>query len=252
MLTAGVISLVSKSSNQIKLAVTAASGGTGPYTNQWYRDTTSGFTPGGGNILAGKTALTLTDVVIPDTQYYYKVVQIDTGHSNDEVTASQLGVKSDGASQSPNQFTEAPVVGMLDQLVGPTNVIAVEIDQSESGTLVQGQSVKMYDSAGGVPKVVACDADDDEVLGFIRYNIKNKTFVAGSACEIALKGSVMYLYAAGAVARGEQVTVVTASPGTVQAANATDTIVGWAFDKAAAYGDLIRIYLETPSFEVAS
>jgi len=51
---------------------TAATGGVSPYTYQWYRSTTSGFTPGGGNILSGKTSLVLNDTgLTPGTTYSY-------------------------------------------------------------------------------------------------------------------------------------------------------------------------------------
>lgn len=247
-LTAGTISLVSKSESQIKLAVTAASGGTGPYTNQWYRDTTSGFSPGGGNILTGKTALTLTDVVIPNTTYYYKVVQTDTGHSNDQVTATQLSVTSDLATQSQNQFAQAPFLGMVDLKVGPTNVVAAEIDTSESGTLYAGQAVKIVDSANGIPKVIACTEIDDVVFGWITYDIKDKKYVAGSVCEIAQDGTCIFLYAAGAIARGVQVGINPDVPGSVVAISGGSKIAGFSFDKAAAYGDLIRVVVNAPGY----
>jgi hypothetical protein len=58
----------------------AATAGTPPYTYQWYRSTTSGFTPGAGNILVGATGLVLTDVPpLSDTIYFYVCVATDSG-----------------------------------------------------------------------------------------------------------------------------------------------------------------------------
>ena len=37
-ITAGVLSLLFVDSNSAKLSATEATGGTGPYTHQWYRD----------------------------------------------------------------------------------------------------------------------------------------------------------------------------------------------------------------------
>lgn len=252
-LTAGTISLVSKASTTANLAVTAASGGTGPYTNQWYRSITTGFSPGGGNIIAGATALTLADSgLIPGTIYYYKVVQTDTGNSNTTVTATQLAVTLDPPSQNINSFAQAPFVGQLDLRVGPSNVVAVQIDTSQATPLTAGTAVKIVDSVGGVPKVVGITADTDEVLGFIVYDIKSKQYVAGDRAELAMAGCCMFLYAASAIARGVQVVPEALSPGSVQAASGLtgDKLVGWAYDKAAAYGDLIRVVLQTPSFKV--
>jgi hypothetical protein len=58
-LTAGAITQTAVTDTTASLVVAAATGGTRPYTYQWYRSTTSGFSPGGGNIISGATALTL-------------------------------------------------------------------------------------------------------------------------------------------------------------------------------------------------
>lgn len=250
-LTAGTISLISKTSNTAQLNVTPATGGTGPYTQQWYRDTQSGFSPGVGNIIAGATALTLNDSgLIPGTTYYYKVVFTDTGDSNAEVTATQLAVTMDNPGQNINQFSEQPFLGMLDLKVGPTTVVAGQIDSTQLTELYGGSAVKLVDSADGAPKVVGCEADSDDVFGFIVYDIKSKAYNAGDRCEIAMKGSCMFLYATEAIARGAQVVLDLTSLGSVTGASGESgaNIVGWAYDKATAYGQLIRVMLETPSF----
>ena len=43
---AGVLTLQNAGSNTTQIVTTSASGGVGPYTQQWYRSTTTGFTPG--------------------------------------------------------------------------------------------------------------------------------------------------------------------------------------------------------------
>lgn len=250
--TAGALSLVSKSASQVKAVSAAASGGTGPYTYQWYRSTTSGFTPGGGNILSGKTSLDLTDdTVIGGTTYYYKVVATDTGDSNVTDESAQLAVSTDINAQNPNQFAQRSVLGMLDLRFNP-NTVAVQIDSSEAGVLYAGQAVKMVDSAGGVPKVVACTADSDQVLGFLNYNIKNVGYSAGDAAEISMNGNCQFLRATAAIARGARVVVNVLTIGGVTAVSGSggERIVGWAYDKASNPGDLIRVMIETPSFAV--
>ena len=151
-LAVGPISQVSVSSNAAQLSVAAATGGTGPYTYQWYRSTTTGFSPGGGNIITGATALTLSDSgLIPNTQYYYKVVVTDTGNSNATATSAQLALATTPQQLSPNQFAMSGVVGMIDMRF-PYNTVSVQIDVSQSGSLYAGMAVKMVDSADGVPK----------------------------------------------------------------------------------------------------
>lgn len=72
-LTTGAAAFVSATNTTINMSCGAASGGTGPYTYQWYRSTSSGFTPGAGNLLAGATSLTLADSsgLSADTPYFY-------------------------------------------------------------------------------------------------------------------------------------------------------------------------------------
>lgn len=249
---AGTISQTAVGPTTASLAVTAASSATTPLTNQWYRSTTTGFSPGAGTVLSGKTAATVNDSgLVPGTTYYYKNIQIDSAATPNTATASQLAVTTTAPVQAPNAFAMAEQLGVVD-LRFAYNTVSVEIDQSESGTLYAGSAVKMYDSAGGIPKVVKCAANTEEVLGFINYDIKSQSFIAGSKAEISMSGNVMYLYATGAIARGAQVSLDLVTNGGVRSAagNTGDKIVGWAYDKASAAGDLIRVFLKTPSFTV--
>lgn len=248
--TAGALTLVSKTATKVVASSAAATAGTGPYTYQWYRSLTSGFTPGGGNILSGETSLTLEDDgLIPGTQYYYKVVATDTGDSNATDESEQLSVITDIATPSQNQFTISEILGMLDMRFNP-NSVAVQIASTQEGSLYAGQAVKIVDSAGGVPKVIACAADSDSVLGFLNYNIKNAAYLAGDAAEISMAQNVMFLRATAAIARGAQVALDLTTIGGVKPVSGSggENIVGWAFDKAVSAGDLIRVMLTTPSF----
>ncbi len=252
-ITAGVLSQVSVGSTTASVAATAATGGTGPYTYQWYRSTTTGFTPGGGNIISGATALTYSDSgLIPNTIYYYKVVATDTGHSNDTVEYTQLAVTTTASTLSPNQFAQSETVGTID-LRFPYNSVSVLIDVSQATPLYAGSAVKFVDSAGGVPKVVGCTAASDDCYGFINFDIKNVSFNAGDAAEISMSGNVMYLYSVAAIARGAQVQLDVVSPGSVKTKTGSSgaDIVGWAYDKASGAGELIRVFLRTPSFTKA-
>lgn len=251
-LTAGVITLSSAGANTLQLSATAASGGTGPYTQQWYRSTTTGFSPGGGNILSGQTALTLSDSgLIPNTVYFYKVVYTDTGNSNATVTATQLSATTTPASQNPNSFAQSPTVGMIDMRFD-YDTVSVQIDVSQATPLYAGSPVKMVDSADGIPKVIGCSANSDTCLGFINYDIKTIAFVAGSTAEISMAGNVVFLYATTAISRGTQVQLDILNNGVAEKTGSSGAaIVGWAYGKATNPGDLIRVYVLTPSFQVA-
>lgn len=250
--TAGALSQISVGSNSAKLLSAPATAGVGPYTYQWYRSTVTPVVVGGGTIIAGATALTLDDSgLIPNNTYYYLVRATDTGASSATDDSPELTVVTSAQSLSQNQFAQRTIVGQLDQHFN-YNTTPVQIDVSQVGDLFAGSAVKMVDSAGGVPKVIGCDANDDEVLGFINYDIKTQVFLPGAAAEISGDGNVMYLYATTAIARGAQVTLaVEEAPGAVAAANTGDTLVGWTMDKATAAGALVRIKLSSPSFAVA-
>lgn len=157
-------------------------------------------------------------------------------------------------TQLVNQFAQSPELGQLDMKMN-TSTIPCQVDASEGGALVPGQAVKLVDSAGGVPKVVAVASDDDQVFGFVIYDPVQKSsgYVAGDALEVStIYGNVMYLKAVGAVARGSLLKIVQATVGGVAVTNNGDgdKIVGWAFDKAA-NDELLRVVVNCPSFFVS-
>lgn len=252
--TAGVLSLVSVSSNSDSVLSAVATGGTAPYTYQWYRSTTSGFAPGGGNIIAGATALSLLDSgLIPGTQYYYKVIATDVGAVAG--TSAQLSVLTTTLTPSQNQFALSSILGTLD-LRQNTGTVSAMVSSAYAGVpIVAGQAVKLVASnAGGVPMVVPCTANSDAVYGFVNYSIKSIGFVANQAMEISLAGNVMWLYATGAITQGVQVTLDVTTIGGVGAkvGSSGAAIVGWAFDGAAAAGALIRVQFSSlPAFTFA-
>lgn len=144
-----------------------------------------------------------------------------------------------------NQFAQSPIQGMLD-LRFNVNTVSCEVDLSSAGDLVPGQAVKMVDSAGGTPKVVECAADSDDVFGFINYSIKDRVFNALDKVEIsALRGNVMYMTSSAAISRNAKVAIVV-SGSLVVTASTGKTIVGRAYDKATASGQLIRVVIDLP------
>lgn len=249
-ITAGTLTVTPLNGTTNLLSATAATGGTGPYTYQWYRSTTSGFTPGVGNLIAGATSLQYTDTgLIPLTQYYYKMIAIDTGHSNDPAAYAQVAGNTINPTFPLNQFAMGVLVPGFIRLHPSPNTVSVQIDSSQATPLYFGSAVKIVDSAYGVPKVVGCTANSDEVLGFINYDMKTAAFLPASMAEISMEGNCIYLYATGPIARGARVSLDLTTTGGVRSAagNTGDRIVGWAYDKATQAGQLIGVMLETPS-----
>lgn len=253
-ITPGVVTVNTVTENSASLTSAVATGGTGPYSYQWYKSTVTGFTPGPGNIIAGATSLSITDTgLVPGTQYFYKMVSTDSAPTPEEGISPSASVLTLPQTLNVNQFAMAPYLGMLDQHFN-YNTSPVVVDSAVVTPLQNGQAVKMVDSAGGSPKVVACTADADQVFGFINYNMKNAFFPANTPCEISRDGNVMYLRSTGAIARGARVVVNVATIGGVAAATGSSgkRIVGYAYDKAIQAGQLIRVVVGTPSWTLDS
>lgn len=255
-LTAGVASLIQATGSTAQLTATPATGGTAPYAYQWYRSITTGFSPGGGNIISGATTLDYLDSgLLPNTTYYYVVVVTDAASAT--ANYAQITVVEPALSLSQNQFQQVPYPGTIDMRF-PYNTVSVMIDTSQVTPLVCGAPVKIVDSAGGVPKVVGCSADTDEVFGYLNYSGKDINFPAGAPAEISQSGNYVWLYATAAIARGAQVQLdgLTGNwPNGVGVKTITGSsganVVGYAYDKATAPNQLIRVRLDAPSYKFA-
>ena len=92
-LTSGTASTTSSGNTIATVTSTAATGGSGGYTYQWCRSTSSGFTPGSGNFVSGATSLTLNDTGLTNGTTYYYVLQ---------------STDSDSVTVNSNQISAAP------------------------------------------------------------------------------------------------------------------------------------------------
>lgn len=259
--TAGVLSAVLVQSNSVKLVSTDASGGVTPYFYQWYRDTSgSGFTPSGANILTGKTTLAITDDtgVIPNTIYFYKVVFTDSTPEVGGVNAAQtvisaaLTVTTTPQALSQNQFAMSPYPGMIDLNNGDNNIVPAIIDDSQINPLYVSARVYTANNSSGIPSVLA-NSLSTAPTGFIVYDQKSQAYIAGDRCEIARNGVCMFMYATTVIAREALVALDPATYYGVKALSSSgNPIVGRAFDKATAPGQLIRVIILTPTTQVDS
>lgn len=80
------------------IATATITGGSGTYTQQWYRSTTPGFTPGSSTILPGQTLAALNDTTaVAGTTYYYIIVAADNAGraASSEQFGARLATKPD-------------------------------------------------------------------------------------------------------------------------------------------------------------
>ncbi len=156
-------------------------------------------------------------------------------------------------TQSLNQFSQTPQLGMLDaQSRGGTILSAQVSDNIGAGvTLSAGQPVKLDTTInGGVPQVLPLAADSDEAFGTVVYVLKDQSYGSGDRLEIALNGTIQFLQANAAVTRGAPVEVDITTAGNVAPSGGVNPILGRAVDGCGAAG-LIRVLLNTLPAQVA-
>lgn len=252
-LAIGSIAKVSVGSSTANLLAPAATGGSGAVSYQYYRSTTTGFTPGSLTAISGATALALADSgLTPGTTYFYEIVATDSTSAT--ASSAQLSVLTSAASPNPNQFAQASFLGALDMRFNG-DTLPAQFDASGSGSLVGGQVVKFTTTVSGEFQVVPCTAAADLPAGVVNYNIKNAVFSPGDNLEISQAGNVIYMYAALAINRGQYVTSLPAAAaggcngGVVPVAGGSIPVLGQAMDSVA-IGSLLRIKLNCPSTQV--
>jgi hypothetical protein len=147
------------------LSVGVATGGTSPYTYQWYRSTSSGFTPGGGNILSGKTSRSFTDSgLTPATNYYY--VCRATDNASATADSNEVHVLTLPAIQGVVTLSGSPVSGatviLVDRTDGTVATTTTASDGSYSFTVVSGKTYH---------------ASVEYTSGGIKYNAPSEPFL---------------------------------------------------------------------------
>jgi len=141
-ITPGSLSQISVTDVTANLAATAPTGGTTPYSYQWYRSQTSGFSPGSANSIAGATGLVLNDTdLTPSTIYYYKMIQHDSSATPSVATTSQLSVLTLAAQNNlpitnvVNISVSTPQVGVGEYNTSNVALFSREAYASTFGTL---------------------------------------------------------------------------------------------------------------------
>ena len=142
-----------------------------------------------------------------------------------------------------NQFEISRVKGQIQKAPSP-NIITALIDKDSTETFGSGTAVKLEDIAGK-QIVVEKAAANDEVYGFIVYNIKDNSPKAGDVVTVAFDNSFMVMEANAAIAAGAKLEIVATGDKVVGHAG-TNKKVGIAVEKATASGDLITVHIKTP------
>ena len=149
-------------------------------------------------------------------------------------------------TQNMNQFAQAPILGLVDQIPTP-DVVSAQILTTSSATAIQvGSAMKLVAGTSGAIVVdVQTGATDAAVFGVIPYNARKNIYVPGDFCEVACGGSYVYLKASAAITRGDGVST-TAATTTADPLVTTDTtsghfLTGTAVDSASGAGVLLRI-----------
>lgn len=146
--------------------------------------------------------------------------------------------------QNQNQFIQTPVLGQVD-LTYSTNIKPVKINPASVATILQaGQSFKLVDVAGPEIIVDACTALTDTPYGVAVYNAKKSLFFAGQSIELACAGTVMYLEASAAAARGASVQLDPTGPTVSTLVSPTNAKIGQFLDKPASAATLVRVQIE--------
>jgi hypothetical protein len=255
-LAVGPITAVQTFATSAQLSVAAATGGTGPYTYQWYKSFTTGFTPGTKYLINGATALTFTDTGLqPATEVYYEVIVTDLGNGSATADSAQLGVTTlTGSPQDPNQFMQSVVLGQPGDGY-QTGTWSGRIDSSYgTGLIVPGTAVKNINPTGGTqgyptqPTFVPATANSDSIVGFIFYSIRNQTFTGGSPFEYASGGDVIYLLPTANGNQGDFAQLdVTVPGGVCSKVGSSGAIVVGTFEDQPYVGQPCRVKVQLPT-----
>lgn len=144
-----------------------------------------------------------------------------------------------------NQFNISTVQGQVDLLIDSTVVSGI-ISPNEATSLVPGQAVKLEDSSAPTMRFLAVTSPTDPIFGYITRTVKDINYTAGEGVEVGIDGTVMYMTAGAAIARGATVEYDNTNVRVIRAAGVNPT-TGIAFDKATALGDLVRVLIRNPA-----
>lgn len=159
-------------------------------------------------------------------------------------------------SVNANQFAKSHAIGDLDLQSNPNpNILTLRVNLATSytGGIEGGQVMKLVDlggsdvAGGGLPNCDSIAALTDNPIGVVVQATKQGLVPPGKPIQVAGKGSVIWMAATAAIARGVPVLANVADAahiGYVQATTGkTGKVLGITMDKATAADQLIRIQI---------
>jgi hypothetical protein len=182
ILTAGISNSSAITSTTATVNNNGASGGTSPYSYQWYRSTISGFTPSSGNIVAGATSLNLNDTGIsPSTTYYY--INVATDSTGATANSSQISLTTASVSLA-NISNTIPVnnsslfwsPGNWDHLTSATFGVSVDTMQATAaGAYLKFQVTGTVNLSVGIDNATTNGFPSGE-MPIVRYSINGASW----------------------------------------------------------------------------
>ena len=153
-------------------------------------------------------------------------------------------------SQNQNQFAQTPLIGMAAEQ--PIDTVTCQINPNTTAAYITaGCAVKLISNVGPEKVVdVTSGPSDGPVFGIIAYNTRSNVHGAGAHVEVHTDLNVVFLKSAGAINRGQRVSVTNPTttgvdPTVAVDASAGDYLAGVAETQCAAAGALIRVRVKT-------
>tara|TARA_R110002126_G_scaffold34891_11_gene107641 strand:- start:497 stop:958 length:462 start_codon:yes stop_codon:yes gene_type:complete len=147
-------------------------------------------------------------------------------------------------TQNINSFSPNREKGQLVNDIA-ASTITCKISSTSTEVFGPATAVKIINVAGATLPVVEKAAATDSIFGFISYNYKSNTPVAGDLVEISSFGQEMVMEAGGAIAGGGLVEIVAATDKVAGSAG-TNKVVGINMIRVGADGELTRVLIQTP------
>lgn len=123
------------------------------------------------------------------------------------------------------------------------------IDSDVVGSVVPATPMKIVTTSAKLPHFAPATADD-QIVGFLEWDIIRPSYVAGNLCQVSPDTNVMYMEASEAINAGANVTMDSFSDITVKTAapasgdDPADPVIGYALEAATAAGQLIRVKIK--------
>ena len=95
---------------------------------------------------------------------------------------------------------------------------------------------------------VTTSASDGPVFGIVEYSKQKNSYVGGDQLNVAANGNIVHLWTAGAINRGQRVSMTnpstTANPPTIAADTTNgDYTIGFALGQASAANNFVRVQI---------